>query len=68
MKNFWRYAGFSKMLHWLQWKKSNCSKPCDSQEVLERSHNTFFMNFSCYQKYLQQLTRNFMKNRDLATL
>ena len=61
MKNFWRYAWFSKILHWLQWKKSNFSKPCDSQEVLERGHYTFFMNFSCYQKYLQQLTRNFMK-------
>ena len=62
MKNFWRYAGFSKILHWLQWQKSNFSNPCDSQEVLERGYNTFFMNFSCYQKYLQQLTRNFMKN------
>ena len=49
MKNFWRYAEFSKILHWLQWKKSNFSKPGDSQEVLE-SHNTFFMNCSCYQK------------------
>ena len=62
MKNFWRYAGFSKILHWLQWTKSNFSKPCDSQEVLERGHNTFFMNFSRYQKYLQQITRTFMKN------
>ena len=62
MKNIWRCAGFSKILHWLQWKKSNFSKHCDSQEVLERGHNTFFMNFSCCQKYLRQLTRNFMKN------
>ena len=56
------YAGFSQILHWLQWRKSKFSKLCDSQEVLERGHITFFMNFSCCQKYLQQLTRNFMKN------
>ena len=38
MKNFRRYAGFSKILHWPQCKRSNFSKPRNEQAVTPCTH------------------------------